>query len=283
VRRFIFASLAAAWVVACSGGPTRLGPLAVGTGGAPSDAGPSDAAEGGAAPSAARRIRTVEQRNPFGDTTIEDNLLVDGDFELSSSNGQYGWRAISLQPNAEGATDLVTETGGLCHSGMSCGVVDNQTALLAFGAEPRDKPMDINVWVKPPAADCAVVSVSLVSCTSEAALTVATIAPVTTSPGADGWCHLEAIAPTMDSQPCLFVSASLQKNQRALVDDASIVAADGTGSKPLEATVPSPALRRQIAFAVRWFAEHTIYGRAPRLPFGPSRLDRPDRRSMVSR
>lgn len=272
----LFSSLAAA----CSGRSAALHPLARGTGGGAGDAGRTNAAEGGAAPAPGRRLRTVEQRNPFGDTAIEDNLLVDGDFELSSNSGQYGWRAISIQPGAQGQTDLITETGGLCHSGLSCGVVKNGLDLLAFGAEPRDKPMDVSIWVKPPVPDCGAVSVELISCTSQIVTSVATLAPLTPTPGSDGWCHLESIASSMDSQPCLFVSASLPDNQRALVDDASIVPADGSGSKPLEATLPSPELRRQIAFAVRWFAEHTLYGE-PARPRGGARLDRAARRSMV--
>lgn len=266
--RIAAALLTLAAPLACSGGPTAPNALTrSGAGGARTEAGDAGKSDSGvvdgARPDAALPIRTVEQRDPFGDTAIEDNFLIDGDFELSSAGGQYGWSAIQEQGPQAGQIYLPLETGGLCRSGMSCGVINNGVALIGYAAEPRDKPMDIAVWVKPPGSDCSVVQVSLISCSSTFAFTVATVSALSPSPGPDGWCHLEAIAPSMDSQPCLFVTASLPQDQQALIDDASIVAADGSGSRPLEATVPSAKLRAEIDFSVRWLAEHRRYGNSP--------------------
>ncbi|MBL8741515.1 MAG: hypothetical protein JNK04_10490, partial [Myxococcales bacterium] len=77
---------------------------------------------GGAPPLPGPKVRDVYQRNPFG--VPLENLLVDGDFELSitrESTGQYGWRRL----HNGGLKPTPAETGGLCKSGLRCGRVDS--------------------------------------------------------------------------------------------------------------------------------------------------------------
>ncbi len=205
---------------------------------------------------AAAPVRTIETRNPFGNTALTANLMVDGDFELTSGNGQYGWRAVG----SAGAADLIRETGGLCRSGVTCAVLTTDADLLGMAAAPKDQSMDITVWTKPPQADCGLTTVNVISCTTLLVTAVATVPPETSEPDATGWCRHHAVAPPMTDGPCLFVE-SLDTEGRILVDDVSITPAAAGSSGALWATVPSADQLSRMQRAVRTVIEQRRLGR----------------------
>jgi hypothetical protein len=202
-------------------------------------------------------VRTVETRNPFGNTAVAKNLMVDGDFELTSGDGQFGWRAIG----SAGAATLLRETGGLCRSGVTCAILTSDADLLGMAAAPKDQSMDITVWSKPPEADCGLTTVSVISCTTLFVSAVATVPPEKSEPDATGWCRHHAVAPPMTEGPCLFVE-SLLADGRILVDDVSIVPASGGSAGALAATVPSADQLGRMQRAVRTVIEQRRLGRA---------------------
>jgi len=223
------------------------------------DAGAHDAAADAPDPEldAGPKIRTVERRNPFGNTAAENNLMVDGDFEWSSGFGQHGWRAMSQS----GELGVERETGGLCRSGVTCGVLRPGAALIGMAAAPRDKPMLITLYTKPPTPDCSLTSIALISCTSAIVFSLATIPPANPVPAADGWCQHRATAPPLSEQPCLYITGFASGDQRILIDDATIVVAEGTGSSPLAASPPSPELWQRVQRDVRFLHERALFGR----------------------
>jgi hypothetical protein len=224
-----------------------------GADGALVDASPPDAAAVDAGP----RLRSVERRNPFGNTAIEHNLMVDGDFEWSSGYGQHGWRAFG----SSGEVTLTRETGGLCRSGVMCGVLERKLSLLAFAAAARGKSMLITLYAKPPEPNCALTRVTMISCTTGMLFSLASVPAVSEMPAADGWCQHRAILPPFEQQPCLYVTSYAESGQRTLLDDGSIVAADGTGASPLSASPPSAELSARVARDLRWVHEHQRLGR----------------------
>jgi hypothetical protein len=231
--------------------PVELPPSGVG------DSGASDAQNDGNIDAGAV-IRTVELRNPFGNTTLIENFLVDGDFELTAGQGQFGWRSIS---NA-GEVVLARETGGLCRSGVSCGVLESRADFVAFGAAPPDADLEVSLWAKPPVPDCGLVSVSVISCSSLFVQQLAAVLPVGDEPDSAGWCRYQGVAPKMLEQPCLYLSTSIAAEQRVLIDEAYLTSARAAAMRRLAATVPTPALLARIEHALRWIHEHKKFGRA---------------------
>lgn len=258
------ALLAVAFAVGCGNDETVVDPVGGGAGGAAGSNALPDAGADASPPvaDAGPVVRTVEQRDPFGHTSVADNLLVDGDFELTSANGQYGWIAFAAGAQA----DLVRETGGLCRSGVTCGVITPGTSLLAYGAAPDKKSLQVTLYAKPPHPDCDLLGVSLISCV-DMVQSIAIVEPVALKPDASGWCEYQGVSSPMQQEPCLFLSSYAQTGERTLIDDASLVAADAPGAKALAATVPSPALYHRIAEVLDWTSRHRRYGRpAPSRP-----------------
>ena len=72
-------------------------------------------------------VRTLELRNPYGNVAAVDNLLIDGDFEFSDRDGQYGWLGFS-----NSSFGLDHETGGLCRSGVTCGRMPRNRRMIAY-------------------------------------------------------------------------------------------------------------------------------------------------------
>jgi hypothetical protein len=230
--------------------------------------GRDDAGAGGAQSSApdgapeldsAAPIRTVLRRNPFGNTAVADNLMVDGDFEWSGGSGQQGWRAFSQVGEAR----LSRGFGGHCRSGVSCAAASYGLNLLGMAAAPAGKKMRISIWSKPPDAICASSGVLVISCTTGAVFGLASLQPTSDGAGADGWCEHLGIAPEMSEQPCLYVTAHVEPEQRVLIDDAVLVAAGDGERISIAPTAPSAELAAQIDRDVRRVQELRRFGRPP--------------------
>lgn len=229
-------------------------------GGAPDASG--DAAPDAPLPEAGKPIRSVMLRNPLG-AANPDNLLVDGDFELTSSSGQFGWRAIG--PGGEAA--LVRETGGLCRSGVTCGVLTPESDLIALAARPGASDMEIVVWAKPPSKDCTLTVASLIQCTNPVVVSVADLSATNVEPDASGWCELSAVAPASEHRPCLLLSSFEDAGTRTLIDAASLSAAPAGAPRSIRAGAPRAEVAARAARAVRVIHESTRFGRpAPAKP-----------------
>lgn len=203
------------------------------------------------------RMRTVETRNPFGEA-LADNLLVDGDFELTAGSGQYGWRAT----NATGEAPLLRETGGLCRSGVICGILTPDQDFLGFAAAPKDQSVEVDIWTKPPVPDCEVTVLSVINCTGIIVSNLGTVPATSVEPDATGWCEHKATLPPIDVRPCLFVSSLAEPDTRTLIDQGSFRAVAGASSSALAAGPPSPELHQRMARALE-ANRHPRFGQAP--------------------
>lgn len=204
-------------------------------------------------------IRSIEQRNPFGEAR-EDNLMVDGDFELTSGSGQYGW--LGFAAGQQG--NLLRETGGLCRSGLTCGILTSDIDFLGNGTAPKDQSFDVSIYTKPPFADCGITQVLLLACTG--AVTnignIAQVPPTTSEPDESGWCLHQANVPPQVVRPCLWVTSAAGSGTRTLVDQASIVAVKGKSSaSTLAAVPPSPETYDRISRALRSMHDRMPIGR----------------------
>ena len=89
----------------------------------PSDAGPNET-------DAAPPKRTVLHRNPFGNVAKTENLLWDGDFEMSSPfSDEYGW--LTGPPFSYAFSGV--RIGAECRSGIKCAVLPKKKYLVAIG------------------------------------------------------------------------------------------------------------------------------------------------------
>lgn len=224
----------------------------------PTDAGGGDATADAPPVDPGPPIRSVEHRNPFGRTELVDNLLVDGDFELTAGNGQFGWRAIEGQ----GLGSLLRETGGLCRSGVSCGVLPGQSELLALAAAPRQQNIEVTLWVKPPAPDCSLTVVTLLACTGIFPVNIGAVPPETDVPDASGWCRHHGINPPTSLHPCLMVTSFADAEQRTLVDDGSLLPAVPSEPSSVAAGPASPELHARAERALRALHSEVPLGRA---------------------
>ncbi len=251
-------------VVACDDERLGLAPSLpeAGSAGAPATDSGNEATVGDGGPV----VRIVEERNPFGNTHVRDNLLVDGDFELTSAQGQYGWRALS----DAGEHPLRRETGGTCRSGVVCGVIEpvsvqgtlRTPSLVGFGAVPAGKPFEVVVYARPAVPDCDSVAVSVISCLSVIPKTLAQLAPQTFTPAEDGWCRYEAVSSPLREQPCVFVDPlALEMGQRVLVDQAHLVEAPKASRETLALVVPTERRLARIRAVVEYLHATRRYGR----------------------
>lgn len=175
--------------------------------------------------------RTMLVRSPMGEPA--ENLLVDGDFELSTAyfgGGQYGFRMFS----ANGASELrmEVETGGLCRSGLTCLKLKKGQILFGRGTAAADgKGHVLSMYAKvPPETPCNKVVPLAVECDTFDVLAKA-------NPDEDfamDWCHYQAAFPPSKSAVCMYIQNSLPTDQVALVDAA--VLAPEEGGVPMKAT-----------------------------------------------
>jgi hypothetical protein len=170
--------------------------------------------------------RTVETRNPYGGPA--GNLLADGDFEFSTvaqQGAQLGWRGYTA--DGKGTVNILTETGGLCRSGLRCAVFQPGTLLFLRGTAANGLGNVASLYGKMPAgATCDSVTPILVDCD---ALTIHEELVSTTQPGPDGWCHYVATPLAPDpSALCMYIESTLAGSAYALLDNAEIGPDNGT-------------------------------------------------------
>ncbi|HHH10655.1 MAG TPA: hypothetical protein ENK23_01075 [Sorangium sp.] len=189
-------------------------------------------------PPAATVLRTVVRRSPLG--AIVGNLLADGDFEYAAQRegrtAQAGWYVFTNS----GPQHLRIETGGLCRSGLRCGVLTAGVLLWGRGTAANGTGMVGSVWLKPPPERlCAVADVTLARCAA-AGLGV-TLPPTSAAPDEHGWCHYRGRVAAAPAAVCMLIQSHLSAGETALVDAATVLPDNGTA--PFRVMQPLPAAK----------------------------------------
>lgn len=215
-------------------------------------------------------VRTVTTKSPWGGPA--QNLLADGDFELSISfDGHEGANAWYAFDTAKDTTKYLRgETGGLCRTGLRCAVLEANTALFGRGTGgPGGAGVDVSVWAKLPIGKaCDVLTVSLLDC--DQAIFAVKVKPVSLLPGEDGWCGYEASVAKAATKRCLYVDSKLAPGESALLDSAAVVAKPAPMMAEVHEPLPAEAQSRARRLARRVRDLTPLGGRerrdAPALP-----------------
>ncbi len=167
-------------------------------------------------PPATRRV--VEQRNPYGNVAVTDNLLWDGDFEFRPSfPEQYGWLVGSGFGVGFGLPDL--GTGSRCRSGIKCAVLPPGHTILGIAVAAEGRDLLASFWAFPDDGTCAEVNAALI--TQYLAVDPnARLEPVQPDPFDDGWCQFEAVFPARTA--AAYLSIENQSATYLVVDDAVV-------------------------------------------------------------
>jgi hypothetical protein len=208
-------------------------------------------------PSPAAPRRTVGYRNPFGDALQSDNLMVDGDFELTGRTDQAPWIDYAMQTQQV----LNYDTGGRCRSGVRCAVMGTTDALIGFMSSPVVDTMVVRVYVLPDSGTCSDASVVAVDINGSA--TGGTVPPPS-APGPDGWCVFEGTSQNLAyDQPALYITMSSKaKSMQLHVDDATVLPASEVPVHGVRAmTRPTDELMARANEATTWIRTHRRYGR----------------------
>jgi hypothetical protein len=210
----------------------------------------------------------VRTRNPFGGPI--GNLLADGDFELSTQaypGSQTGVRVFTF---TGGEVVMKTETGGICRTGLRCGVLEpGQVFLLQGTSAPGGVAMNASIYVRPPFGHpCSVVSTIAVSCDTLQLFSGLVHDPG--GPGDDGWCRISRTIPPHASATCLYIDSNLPPGTSALVDSAVLVPDDGTFAPQQAAGFhPSKELEERLRLLADVVRRTRQFGRPPKRPPAP--------------
>jgi hypothetical protein len=196
-------------------------------------------------------IRTVETRNPFGDTNYPSNLMVDGDFELTGRSEQMPWITFTQS----GQSTLNYATGGKCKSGVRCASISSGTELVGYFTSPKTGSMNASLWVRPDSGTCTDVQVVALDLDNQQGQPSAQLKPA--APDANGWCAFTGSIPNMaEEQPVLYVSVSDSMKGVALVDDGVVLPDDTTNSFTRSMITLSPQKRERVRFIGAWVRAH---------------------------
>ncbi len=200
--------------------------------------------------------RTVGYRNPFGDLSHPDNLVADGDFELTGRGGQMPWQVYS----GGGQATLDYDTGGRCLTGVRCAVIGKGQTLIGYFASPVKGNVEITMHARSDSGRCLDASIFTVDlATGQPSSPV--YAP--TASDSSGWCTYTASAQNLaDKQGVIDVELTGNaKGTRLWVDDVLALPASGSGKNQKGSGVPpSAASVARAGFIADWIRIHQIVG-----------------------
>lgn len=212
--------------------------------------------------------RTMMVRSPLGGPA--NNLLADGDFELSSAyfgGGQYGFRSFSSTGTSE--LPMLVETGGLCRSGLTCAKIEKGQLLFGTGtAAPAGKTHMLSMYAKvPPEVPCNKITPLAVTCSTFDVLAKAD----PDSDFSEDWCHYSTTFKASDAAVCLYIQNALQPDAVALLDAAVLGPEDGSvpyKSTPAAKYTPDPDTAERLLRIRDLVRRTTPFGKKPstRLP-----------------
>jgi hypothetical protein len=219
-----------------------------------------DATAPDATADAAEPKRTVFVRNPFGNLSVADNLLWDGDFEWHSAfASQYGWVDAHSVISTGGFSGV--RIGSDCKSGMKCGVLTQNQKVAAIGVSPSDQLVRASIWTKPSTGVCLDARVLLIACDYG----IDPDTPVMDAdgkPDAEGWCEHVVIAEKRERASCLLVEADFVEGEM-IIDDAVVQTAPPGSQPTMAAFVPTPDIAASAETARSILREWLKPGRVP--------------------
>jgi len=208
-------------------------------------------------PPAAGPIRTVGYRNPLGNTRVVDNLMVDGDFELTGRTGQMPWQAF----DKNGQATLTYDTGGRCRSGVRCGSFIKGQNLVGYFAVPDTGNVVVTLYGKPDTGKCSDLHAYVYDLAGIAS--ASSLVQAAATPDATGWCTYSGVAKGLAKlEPVIYLD---NVGGRVLVDEA--VALPASGKLMLDAVQPPPPDGATLARAhdiAEWIRRNRPYGVSPR-------------------
>ncbi len=215
-----------------------------------------------AASSAPRR--TIEDRNPFGNTDAAANLMADGDFELTGRQDQMPWQVFGTNSQAT----LNYETGGRCRSGVRCGAVTAGSQIIGWMSSPPSGAIRVSFWVHPSGGTCHDFSARVLDIDDGTGGTP--IYPTEDRADARGWCHFAGFVPNMaEKSPVLYGTVSTKAGV-TLIDDAvaeaappGVDAGSGGGLASRISLRFSPEEATRFHDVIAWIRAHRRYGRPP--------------------
>lgn len=204
-------------------------------------------------PAAAGPIRTVGYRNPLGNTRVVDNLMVDGDFELTGRTGQMPWQAF----DKNGQATLSYDTGGRCRSGVRCGSITKGQNLVGYFAVPETGSVAVTIYGKPDTGKCTDLRAYVYDLTGTASSS--SLVQTMPTPDATGWCTYSGVAKGLARlEPVIYLD---DVGGRVLVDEA--VALPVSGKLMLDAVIPPPmdgATQVRARDIAEWIHRNRPYG-----------------------
>ena len=201
---------------------------------------------------AAAVVRTVEVRNPFGDTSSPNNLMIDGDFEVTGRSEQMPWITFTTS----GQSTLDYATGGKCKSGVRCASIAAGTELVGFFASPKTGTMSAALWVRPDSGTCTDVQVLALDFDNQSSTVAAQLTVMSQDPQS-GWCGFAGSIPNMaEQQPVLYISVAAAMKGVALIDDGVILPADAASSITRSQITLSAHTRERVRFIGDWVRTH---------------------------
>lgn len=209
--------------------------------------------------------RTVGHRNPFGDVLQIDNLMADGDFELTGRNDQAPWIVF----DSTGQITLNYDTGGHCRSGVRCATVASGQSLVGYMASPPQSDFVVRAYVKPDTNNCADTRVLTIDLTQQGQ--DSTIEVTSQGPDENGWCLFMGTATNLAFlQPMIYVEIASQKSKQITVDQVSVLPVGESPVHPITIprTAPPAETLKRVAFVTDWIRRHRIVGR-PSRPLDP--------------
>lgn len=206
-------------------------------------AGPGSGGAGGGMPEAGVVKRTVFFRSPVGE--VANNDLADGDFELSTSRDDYGQYGFRMFTTVGQPTLVETETGGLCRSGIQCGVIQKGQLMLLRGAAANHRGNVGWFWAKVPGNACNAVGGLLIAC--DTLSVIGTFKPDDPAPGADSWCRYSTAVTEDDFSLCFYITTKVKTGERALIDAAVLGPNDGTVHAKAVHEPPEPEVLDTLA------------------------------------
>ena len=210
------------------------------------------------APPPAGPVRTVGYRNPLGNTRVVDNLMADGDFELTGRSGQMPWQAF----DKNGQVTLDYDSGGRCRSGVRCGSFVKGQNLIGFFAFPDTGNVAVTIYGKPETGKCTDMRAYVYDLTNTAAATF--LVQLASTPDATGWCTYSGVAKGLARlEPVVYLD---NVGGRVLVDEA--VALPVSGKLMLDPAPPQVVDGATLARArdiADWIHRNRAFG-APHRP-----------------
>ncbi|HNS96473.1 MAG TPA: hypothetical protein PKL73_05945 [Polyangiaceae bacterium] len=209
--------------------------------------------------------RSVLLRSPFGNLAHTDNLLLDGDMEMSVAQGQTPWRVLGLG----GQVSVPVETGGRCRSGLRCIALSAKAnAAFGVGVAARNLPLEFWLWAKTPGA-CSALTVYMFSAMTMNITQFHQVQADNPQPDASGWCRFSALRSASDESIGIYVEAKVTSVQQILIDDAVLRPADASSPTTKGLIAVRPQVHQRIVNRLAPWMRQRWIGPPPPWPQGP--------------